>query len=78
MFKKLKNFRGRKVIENRSLKDEEKLEMQEIQLNEAKNIAEDADRKYEEVARKLVMVEAELERGEERAELAEKFVLILL
>ena len=47
--------------------------MQEIQLNEAKNIAEDADRKYEEVARKLVMVEAELERGEERAELAEKF-----
>ncbi len=48
--------------------------MQEIQLNEAKNIAEDADRKYEEVARKLVMVEAELERGEERAELAEKFV----
>ena len=46
--------------------------MQEIQLTEAKNIAEDADRKYEEVARKLVMVEAELERGEERAELAEK------
>merc|ERR1719228_2508938 len=63
--------RGRKVIENRSLKDEERLELQEIQLNEAKNIAEDADRKYEEVARKLVMVEADLERGEERAELAE-------
>ena len=59
------------MIENRSMKDEEKLEMQEIQLNEAKNIAEDADRKYEEVARKLVMVEAELERAEERAELAE-------
>ena len=57
------------------MKDEEKLEMQEIQLTEAKNIAEDADRKYEEVARKLVMVEAELERGEERAELAEKFVI---
>ena len=48
--------------------------MQEIQLNEAKNIAEDADRKYDEVARKLVMVEAELERAEERAELAEGFV----
>merc|ERR1712179_408851 len=27
--------RGRKVIENRSLKDEERLELQEIQLNEA-------------------------------------------
>ena len=59
------------MIENRSLKDEEKLEMQEIQLNEAKNIAEDADRKYDEVARKLVMVESELERAEERAELSE-------
>ena len=67
--------RGRKVIENRSLKDEEKLEMQEIQLNEAKSIAEDADRKYEEVARKLVMVESELERAEERAEMAEKYLL---
>ena len=64
--------RGRKVIENRSLKDEEKLEMQEVQLNEAKSIAEDADRKYEEVARKLVMVESDLERAEERAEMAEK------
>ena len=46
--------------------------MQEVQLNEAKSIAEDADRKYEEVARKLVMVESELERAEERAEMAEK------
>lgn len=45
--------------------------MQEIQLTEAKNIAEDSDRKYEEVARKLVMVEADLERAEERAEMAE-------
>lgn len=63
--------RGRKVIENRSLKDEEKLELQEIQLREAKNIAEDADRKYEEVARKLVMVEGDLERVEERADIAE-------
>lgn len=64
-------FSGRKVIENRSLKDEERLELQEIQLREAKNIAEDADRKYEEVARKLTMVESELERAEERAELSE-------
>lgn len=65
-------FRGRKVIENRSLKDEEKLELQEVQLNEAKSIAEDADRKYEEVARKLASVETDLERAEERAEMAEK------
>uniref|UniRef100_A0A671NUJ5 Tropomyosin alpha-1 chain-like n=2 Tax=Sinocyclocheilus anshuiensis TaxID=1608454 RepID=A0A671NUJ5_9TELE len=60
-----------KVIENRALKDEEKMEIQEIQLKEAKHIAEEADRKYEEVARKLVIVEAELERTEERAELNE-------
>uniref|UniRef100_A0A4W5N4G7 Tropomyosin 3 n=1 Tax=Hucho hucho TaxID=62062 RepID=A0A4W5N4G7_9TELE len=60
-----------KVIENRASKDEEKMEMQEIQLKEAKHIAEEADRKYEEVARKLVIIEGDLERTEERAELAE-------
>ncbi|MEE6517638.1 hypothetical protein FKM82_027992 [Ascaphus truei] len=60
-----------KVIENRALKDEEKMELQEIQLKEAKHIAEEADRKYEEVARKLVIIEGDLERAEERAELSE-------
>lgn len=43
------SYRGMKVIENRALKDEEKMELQEIQLKEAKHIAEEADRKYEEV-----------------------------
>uniref|UniRef100_A0A452EAN3 Uncharacterized protein n=1 Tax=Capra hircus TaxID=9925 RepID=A0A452EAN3_CAPHI len=47
-----------KVIESRAQKDEEKMEIQEIQLKEAKHIAEDADRKYEEVARKLVIIES--------------------
>jgi hypothetical protein len=42
-----------KVIENRALKDEEKMELQEIQLKEAKHIAEEADRKYEEVSHLL-------------------------
>lgn len=42
-------FRGMKVIENRATKDEEKMEIQEMQLKEAKHIAEEADRKYEEV-----------------------------
>lgn len=37
------------MIENRAQKDEEKLEVLEVQLNEAKGIAEEADRKYEEV-----------------------------
>lgn len=85
-----------KVIENRAMKDEEKMELQEIQLKEAKHIAEEADRKYEEasflagglledfemfwlvlrvwlqVARKLVIIESDLERTEERAELSER------
>lgn len=42
--------RGMKVIENRAMKDEEKMELQEMQLKEAKHIAEEADRKYEEVS----------------------------
>ncbi len=99
--------RGIKVIENRATKDEEKMEIQEIQLKEAKHIAEEADRKYEEVrhththtlfmrftllfesgadlwmssvclqvARKLVILESELERAEERAEIAELLVYV--
>ncbi|EGW07880.1 Talin-1 [Cricetulus griseus] len=68
--------RGMKVIENRAMKDEEKMELQEMQLKEAKHIAEDSDRKYEEVMAsahftKLVILEGELERSEERAEVAE-------
>lgn len=35
--------------ENRALKDEERMEQLEVQLREAKQIAEEADRKYEEV-----------------------------
>lgn len=38
------------MIENRAQKDEEKLEILESQLNEAKKIAEEADLKYEEVS----------------------------
>lgn len=43
-------LRGMKVIENRAMKDEEKMEIQELQLKEAKNIAEEADRKCDEVS----------------------------
>lgn len=46
--------RGMKVIENRATKDEEKMEIQEMQLKEAKHIAEEADRKYEEVRKSIV------------------------
>lgn len=50
MFDSCVCLRGMKVIENRALKDEEKMELQEVQLKEAKHIAEEADRKYEEVS----------------------------
>ena len=36
------------------MKDEEKMELQEIQLKEAKHIAEEADRKYEEASLTVV------------------------
>lgn len=45
-----------KVIENRAMKDEEKMELQEIQLKEAKHIAEEADRKYEEASLSAVHI----------------------
>ena len=37
----------------------------EAQLSQAKLIAEETDRKYEEVAHQLALVEVELERAEE-------------
>lgn len=57
-------IRGMKVIENRAMKDEEKMELQEMQLKEAKHIAEEADRKYEEVSiRPLALGPQLLSRG---------------
>ena len=41
--------RGRKALESRSLADDERIDTLEQQLKEAKYIAEDADRKYDEV-----------------------------
>ncbi|XP_013140415.1 PREDICTED: tropomyosin-2 isoform X7 [Papilio polytes] len=60
--------RARKVLENRSLADEERMDALENQLKEARFLAEEADKKYDEVARKLVLMEQDLERAEERAE----------
>ena len=45
--------RGRKVLESRSLADDERIDALENQLKEAKYIAEDADRKYDEVTARL-------------------------
>merc|ERR1711997_1072813 len=51
------NERKRKVLEAQSFANEEKYEIQDAQLLEAKTIAEDATHKQDEVARKLKEVE---------------------
>jgi ABC-type Fe2+-enterobactin transport system substrate-binding protein len=56
-----------KVLENRSVKDLERMTTLESQLKEATGLAEEADRKYDEVAKKLAMVEQDVEMAEDRA-----------
>ncbi|CAF0732611.1 unnamed protein product [Didymodactylos carnosus] len=63
--------RGRKALEQRTHQDDERLAQLEQQLAEAQLIAEDSDRKYDEVARRLAIMEVDLERAEDRAEAAE-------
>ncbi|XP_021953048.1 tropomyosin isoform X7 [Folsomia candida] len=60
--------RIRKMHENRASLEDDRIAILEANLAQAKLIAEEADKKYEEVARKLVMIEQDLERAEERAE----------
>jgi len=69
--------RMRKVLENRNMQDAERMDSLESQLKEARFLAEEADRKYDDVAKKLSEVEAMLERAEERAETGENKVLEL-
>jgi len=69
------NERTRKVLEAKSFQNEEKSELQDVQLTEATIIAEEADRKCEEVTRKLRMVENDLERVVDRAEEFEKKIV---
>lgn len=42
-------YSARKVLENRSLADEERMDALENQLKEARFLAEEADKKYDEV-----------------------------
>lgn len=45
----IRNNSARKVLENRSLADEERMDALENQLKEARFLAEEADKKYDEV-----------------------------
>ena len=57
-----------KVLENKALSDEARMESLENQLKDARILAEETDKKYDEVAKKLQLVESDLERAEERAD----------
>ena len=63
-----------KTLEHKNMIDEERIDLMEGQVKEAKQMVEESDIKYDEVARKLAMVEGDLERAEERANAGENKV----
>jgi len=69
--------RMRKVLDNRAIEQTERIDLLESQLKEARFLAEEADRKYDEVAKKLAQVESDLERAEDRADTGETKIIDL-
>merc|ERR1711862_375393 len=57
---------GRKVLESRCALDAERIKKLEQQLQEAQMIAEDSDKKYDQVSQKLSALEVESERADDR------------
>lgn len=66
-----------KVLEERSRLDEERMEKLTSELKDARLLAEDADTKSDDIAKKLQWVEEELEAAEERVKTSEALVLSL-
>lgn len=62
------------VLADRSRLDEERMEKLMAELKDARLIAEDADSKSDEIAKKLQFVEEELEAAEERVKTSEAYV----
>merc|ERR1712037_1087948 len=69
--------RMRKVLEARAVQDEDRMGKLEEELKNARNQAEEADKQYDEVQKRLQQVESELERAEERAETGEMKIIEL-
>ena len=69
--------RAIKVLETKNMIDEERIDLMENQVKEAKQMVEESDIKYDEVARKLAMVEGDLQRAEERANAGEMKIVDL-
>merc|ERR1712203_946252 len=66
-----------KVLENKALSDEARMESLENQLKDARILAEEADKKYDDIAKKLQMVGSDLDRAEERADTGETKIIEL-
>ena len=66
-----------KVLENKALSDEARMESLENQLKDARILAEEADKKYDDIAKKLQMVESDLDRAEERADTGESYITVV-
>merc|ERR1712211_170303 len=61
--------RVRKDLERETMAREDQIEQLENKLKEAKYLAVDAERKYEEVARKMNMMENDLEKAHQREDI---------
>merc|ERR1712080_810243 len=57
--------------------DEERMAKLEEDLKHARTKAEDADKQYDEISKKLAVTESELERAEERCEVGETKIMEL-
>lgn len=75
-------YRMCNVLTDRSRLDEERMEKLTSELKDARLIAEDADAKSDEIAKKLQFVEEELEAAEERVKTseayAERFMILIV
>jgi chromosome segregation ATPase len=60
--------RGRRALDHRRNMDEERLAVLEQMLKETSDAAYESDKKFDEVSRKLLMTEAELEKAESKTE----------
>merc|ERR1712079_402169 len=69
--------RAIKTLETKNMIDEERIDLLENQVKEAKQMVEESDIKYDEVARKLAMVEGDLQRAIERADAGESKIVDL-
>jgi len=67
--------RAKKVFENKAVDDDKRIAGLEKELKEARDKAEAADAAYEDVSKKLVQCDSDLEKAEERADVGETKIL---